>query len=62
MAWQIFEKSSNPMVRLRVYAISPYSERDVACFGDMFARSIQGMKPEDAVTWATGEMRKIYAA
>jgi multiple sugar transport system substrate-binding protein len=29
---------------------------------DIFARSIQGMKPEEAVTWGTGEMRKIYAA
>ena len=28
---------------------------------DMFAKSIQGMKPEDAVAWATGELRKIYA-
>ena len=28
---------------------------------DMFAKSIQGMKPEDAVAWATGEMKKIYA-
>lgn len=28
---------------------------------DMFAKSIQGMKPEDAVAWASGEMRKIYA-
>ena len=27
---------------------------------DMFAKSIQGMKPEDAVAWATGEMKKIY--
>jgi multiple sugar transport system substrate-binding protein len=27
---------------------------------DMFAKSIQGMKPEDAVTWAAGELKKIY--
>jgi multiple sugar transport system substrate-binding protein len=27
---------------------------------DMFAKSIQGMKPEDAVAWATAELRKIY--
>jgi hypothetical protein len=29
---------------------------------DMFAKSIQGMRPEDAVAWATGEIRKIYGA
>jgi multiple sugar transport system substrate-binding protein len=28
---------------------------------DMFAKSIQGMKPEDTVAWAAGEMKKIYA-
>jgi len=28
----------------------------------MFAKSIQGMPPEDAVTWAAGELRKIYVA
>ena len=27
---------------------------------DMFAKSIQGMRPEDAVAWASGELRKIY--
>ena len=27
---------------------------------DMFAKAIQGMKPEDAVAWAAGELRKIY--
>jgi hypothetical protein len=27
---------------------------------DMFAKSIQGMRPEDAVAWAAGEIRKIY--
>ena len=29
---------------------------------DMFARSLQGAAPEDAVKWAAGELRKIYAA
>ena len=29
---------------------------------DMFAKSIQGMEPEDAVAWAASEMKKIYAA
>jgi multiple sugar transport system substrate-binding protein len=28
---------------------------------DMFAKSLQGMAPEEAVKWATGELRKIYA-
>jgi len=27
---------------------------------DMFAKSVQGMKAEDAVKWAAGELRKIY--
>jgi multiple sugar transport system substrate-binding protein len=29
---------------------------------DMFAKSIQGMRPEDAVAWAAGEIKKIYGA
>jgi multiple sugar transport system substrate-binding protein len=29
---------------------------------DMFAKSIQGMKPEDAVAWAAGELKKAYDA
>jgi multiple sugar transport system substrate-binding protein len=29
---------------------------------DMFAKAIQGTKPEDAVTWATGELKKVYDA
>jgi multiple sugar transport system substrate-binding protein len=29
---------------------------------DMFAKSIQGMKPEDAVAWATAELKRIYEA
>jgi len=28
---------------------------------DMFAKAIQGAKPEDALKWATDEMKKIYA-
>jgi multiple sugar transport system substrate-binding protein len=28
---------------------------------DMFAKSIQGMKPEEAVAWAAGELKTIYA-
>jgi multiple sugar transport system substrate-binding protein len=27
---------------------------------DMYAKAVQGMKPEDAVTWAAGELKKIY--
>ena len=27
---------------------------------DMFAKGVQGMKAEDAVKWAAGELRKIY--
>jgi len=26
----------------------------------MFAKGVQGMKAEDAVKWAAGELRKIY--
>jgi hypothetical protein len=29
---------------------------------DMFAKSIQGMKPEDTVAWATAELKRIYEA
>src|SRR5262245_40097686 len=29
---------------------------------DMFARSIQGTAPEEAVKWAAGELKKIYSA
>jgi multiple sugar transport system substrate-binding protein len=29
---------------------------------DMFAKSIQGMRPEDAVAWASGELVRIYGA
>jgi multiple sugar transport system substrate-binding protein len=29
---------------------------------DMFAKSLQGMAPEEAVKWAAGELRKIYSA
>jgi multiple sugar transport system substrate-binding protein len=29
---------------------------------DMFAKAIQGMKPEDAVAWAAAELKRIYAA
>ncbi len=29
---------------------------------DMFAKSIQGMAPEEAVKWAAGELKKIYIA
>jgi multiple sugar transport system substrate-binding protein len=27
---------------------------------DMFAKGVQGMKAEDAVKWAAGELKKIY--
>src|SRR5262249_25723914 len=27
---------------------------------DMFAKGVQGMKPEDAVKWAEGELKKVY--
>ncbi len=26
------------------------------------AKSLQGLRPEDAVAWAAGEIRKIYGA
>ena len=29
---------------------------------DMFAKAIQGTAPEDAVRWASGELKKIYSA
>jgi ABC-type glycerol-3-phosphate transport system substrate-binding protein len=29
---------------------------------DMYAKAVQGMKPEDAVSWATGELQKVYGA
>jgi multiple sugar transport system substrate-binding protein len=29
---------------------------------DMFAKALQGMKAEDAVGWAAGELKKIYDA
>ena len=29
---------------------------------DMFAKAIQGTTPEEALAWATGELKKIYAA
>jgi multiple sugar transport system substrate-binding protein len=27
---------------------------------DIFAKGVQGTKAEDAVTWAAGELKKIY--
>jgi multiple sugar transport system substrate-binding protein len=29
---------------------------------DMYAKAVQGMKAEDAVKWAEGELKKIYQA
>jgi len=29
---------------------------------DMYAKGVQGMKPEDAVKWASEELKKIYGA
>ena len=29
---------------------------------DMYAKGVQGMKAEDAVRWAEGELKKIYGA
>jgi multiple sugar transport system substrate-binding protein len=29
---------------------------------DMFAKAIQGTSPEEALKWATAELKKIYAA
>jgi multiple sugar transport system substrate-binding protein len=31
-------------------------------FVDMMAKAVQGMKAEDAVRWAEGELKKIYEA
>ena len=27
---------------------------------DMFAKAVQGMKPEEVVKWAEGELKKVY--
>jgi multiple sugar transport system substrate-binding protein len=27
---------------------------------DMYAKAVQGMKAEDAVKWAEGELKKVY--
>jgi multiple sugar transport system substrate-binding protein len=29
---------------------------------DMFAKAVQGMKAEDAVKWAEGELKRVYEA
>jgi multiple sugar transport system substrate-binding protein len=29
---------------------------------DMLAKGVQGARPEEAVRWAAGELRKIYGA
>jgi multiple sugar transport system substrate-binding protein len=29
---------------------------------DMYAKAVQGMKPEDAAKWAEAELKKIYEA
>jgi multiple sugar transport system substrate-binding protein len=29
---------------------------------DMYAKALQGMRPEDAVRWADGELKRIYAS
>jgi multiple sugar transport system substrate-binding protein len=29
---------------------------------DMYAKAVQGTKPEDAVAWAAGECQKVYGA
>jgi multiple sugar transport system substrate-binding protein len=29
---------------------------------DMFAKAIQGVPPEEALGWATNELKKIYSA
>ena len=29
---------------------------------DMFAKAVQGMKPEEAVKWAESELKKVYEA
>jgi hypothetical protein len=33
-----------------------------AAVAAMFARSLQGATPEDAVQWAAAELRKVYGA
>ena len=29
---------------------------------DMYAKAVEGLKAADAVSWATGELQKIYGA
>lgn len=29
---------------------------------EMFAKAVQGMRPEEAVKWAEGELKKVYEA
>jgi multiple sugar transport system substrate-binding protein len=29
---------------------------------DMFAKAVQGMAPQDAIKWASGELKKVYEA
>jgi multiple sugar transport system substrate-binding protein len=34
--------------------------KDQGGFVDMYAKAVQGMKAEDAVKWAEGELKKVY--
>ena len=47
---------AGPAGRKATEALSKY------IFVDMFAKHVQGMRAEDAVAWATGELKKIYAS
>ena len=43
----------------------PYSAKATEVYSkyiivDMYAKAVQGMKAEDAVKWAAGELKKIY--
>jgi multiple sugar transport system substrate-binding protein len=51
-----FAGYAGPAGRAAAEAISKY------IIVDMYAKAVQGMKAADAVSWATGELQKIYGA
>ncbi len=44
--------------RRRAKATEAYTKYIIV---DMYAKAVQGTKAEDAVKWAEGELKKIYA-
>ncbi len=53
-SYRLFGYAGRPSAR----AAEAFSKHIVV---DMYAKAIQGLPPEEAVTWAAGELRKIYA-